>query len=144
MLPSLYTFKGAEYDCEADADVRVKSDVQITSMMARKQGYYSEQTVYFQVIEDDHDVETSAEGSGAVGGSRRSRTCVEVEFAVDDLIDHSDSFPASAVSERVASVGERTVRRCLADTVKEGKLAPVPHDRSTTCHAGRSTDAPAQ
>ena len=32
------------------------------------------------------------------------------------------SFPASAVSEQVTSVGERTVRRYLSDMVKEGKL----------------------
>ena len=30
------------YDRVADVDVRVKSDAQIASMMARKQGYYSE------------------------------------------------------------------------------------------------------
>ena len=44
MGPSLYTFKGAVYDRVADADVRVRSDAQITSMMARKQSYYSERT----------------------------------------------------------------------------------------------------
>lgn len=53
MGPSLYTFKGAVYDRVADADVRVKSDAQITSMMARKQSYYSERTVYKWVTEDD-------------------------------------------------------------------------------------------
>lgn len=53
MGPSLYTFKGAVYDRVADADVRVKSDVQITSMMARKQIYYSERTVHSWLTEDD-------------------------------------------------------------------------------------------
>lgn len=53
MGPSLYTFKGAVYDRVADADVRVKSDAQITSMMARKQSYYSERTVYSWVTEED-------------------------------------------------------------------------------------------
>lgn len=53
MGPSLYMFKGAVYDRVADADVRVKSDVQITSMMARKQSYYSERTVYPWVTEGD-------------------------------------------------------------------------------------------
>ena len=53
MGPSLYTFKGAVYDRVADADVRVKSDAQITSMMARKQSYYSERTVYSWVPEED-------------------------------------------------------------------------------------------
>lgn len=51
--PSFYTFKGAVYDRVADADMRVKSDAQITSMMARKEGYYSERTVYSWVTEDD-------------------------------------------------------------------------------------------
>ena len=56
MGPSLYTFKGAVYDRVADADVRVRSDAQITSMMARKQSYYSERTVYSWVTEDDLEV----------------------------------------------------------------------------------------
>lgn len=53
MGPSLYTFKGVVYDRVADADVRVKSAAQIISMMARKQSYYSERTVYSWVTEDD-------------------------------------------------------------------------------------------
>lgn len=43
----------AVYDRVADADVRVKSDAQIPSMMARKQSYYSDRTVYSWVTEDD-------------------------------------------------------------------------------------------
>lgn len=93
--------------------------------------------------EDDHDAATSAERGGAVVGSRRNCTRAEVERAVDDLIARYGSFPASAVSELVTSVGERTVRRYLADMVKEGKLASVPRGRSTTYHAGGSADAPA-
>lgn len=92
--------------------------------------------------EVDHDAATDAERSGAVIGSRKNRTRAEVERAVDDLIARYGSFPASAISERVASVGERTVRRYLADMVKEGKLASVPRGRSTTYHAGASADAP--
>lgn len=92
--------------------------------------------------EVDHDAATDAERSGAVIGSRRNRTRAEVERAVDDLIARYGSFPASAISERVASVGERTVRRYLADMVKEGKLVSIPRGRSTTYHAGASTDAP--
>lgn len=42
MGPSLYTFQGAVHDRMADVDMRVKSDAQIASMMARKQSYYSE------------------------------------------------------------------------------------------------------
>lgn len=57
MGPSLYTFKGVVYDRVADADVRVRSDAQITSMMARKQGYYSERTVYSWVTEEDLEME---------------------------------------------------------------------------------------
>lgn len=81
---------------------------------------------------------TSVDRSGAVGGSRRSRTCAEVESAVDDLVARYESFPASAVSERVTSVGERTVRRYLSDMVKEGKLVSAPRGRSTTYRAGNS------
>lgn len=57
MGPSLYTFKGAVYDRVADADVRVKTDAQITSMMARKQGYYSERTVCPWVTVDDLEMD---------------------------------------------------------------------------------------
>lgn len=71
---------------------------------------------------------------------QRSRTRAEVEGVVDDLIARYGSFPASAVSERVASVGERTVRRYLADMVREGKLVSVPRGRSTTYRAGNSAD----
>ena len=92
--------------------------------------------------EVDHDAATDAERSGTVIGSRRNRTRAEVERAVDDLIARYGSFPASAISERVVSVGERTVRRYLADMVKEGKLASIPRGRSTTYHAGVSADAP--
>ena len=77
-------------------------------------------------------------GGGVVGGSRRSRTRAEVESAVDDLIACYGSFPASAVSERVTSVGERTVRRYLFDMVKEGKLVSAPRGRSTTYRVGSS------
>ncbi len=72
--------------------------------------------------EGDREAAKETERSGAVGGSRRSRTRAEVESAVDDLIACYGSFAASAVSEQVTSVGERTVRRYLSDMVKEGKL----------------------
>ena len=88
--------------------------------------------------ENGHDAATGAERSGAVVGSKRNRTRAEVESAVDDLIARYGSFPASAVSERVTSVGERTVRRYLADMVKEGKLVSVPRGRSTTYRPGNS------
>ena len=89
---------------------------------------------------DDYSAATSVERSRTVGGSRGNRTRAEVEGVVDDLIARYGSFPASAVSERVASVGERTVRRYLADMVREGKLVSVPRGRSTTYRAGNSTD----
>lgn len=89
---------------------------------------------------DDYDAVSNVERGGAVGGPRRSRTRAEVEGAVDDLIARYGSFPASAVSERVTSVGERTVRRYLADMVKEGKLVSAPRGRSTTYRAGNSAD----
>lgn len=89
---------------------------------------------------DDYDAVSNVERGGAVGGPRRSLTRAEVEGAVDDLIARYGSFPASAVSERVTSVGERTVRRYLADMVKEGKLVSAPRGRSTTYRAGNSAD----
>lgn len=89
---------------------------------------------------DDYGAATGVERSGAVGGSRGNRTRAEVEGVVDDLIVRYGSFPASAVSERVASVGERTVRSYLADMVREGKLVSAPRGRSTTYRAGNSTD----
>lgn len=65
----------------------------------------------------------------------------EVEAAVKDLLARYGSFSASAVAERIASVGERTVRRYLAAMVKEGRLVSVPRGRSTTYRAGNSTDS---
>lgn len=84
---------------------------------------------------------TSVDRSGAVGGSRRSRTRAKVESVVDDLVACYGAFPALAVSERVTSVGERTVRRRLSDMVKEGKLVSAPRGRSTTYRAGNSDDS---
>ena len=88
--------------------------------------------------EDDREAAEETERSGDVGGSRRSRTRAEVESAVDDLIARYGSFPASAVSEQVTSVGERTIRRYLSDMVKEGKLVSSPRGRSTTYRPGNS------
>lgn len=59
---------------------------------------------------------------------------------VDDLLSRSSSFAATDVSERVAAVSGRTVRRYLADMVKEGKLVSDPRGRSTTYRAGNSAD----
>lgn len=53
MGPPLYTFTEAAYDRMADADVRVKSDTQIITVMACELGYYSERTVFPWVIEGD-------------------------------------------------------------------------------------------
>ena len=89
---------------------------------------------------DDHDAATGAKGNGAVGGSRGNRTRAEVERVADDLLVRSGSFAATEVSERITRVGERTVRRYLADMVKEGKLVSDPHGRSTTYRAGNSAD----
>ena len=91
--------------------------------------------------EDNRDASASKEKIGAIDGSRGSRTRAEVESVVDDLIARYGSFPASAVSERVTSVGERTVRRYLSDMVKEGKLVSAPRGRSTTYRAGNSDDS---
>ena len=90
--------------------------------------------------EGDREAASETERRGAVGWSRRSRTRAEVESAVDDLIARYGSFPASAVSEQVTSVGERTVRRYLSDMVKESKLVSVPRGRSTTYRLGNLYD----
>lgn len=90
--------------------------------------------------EGDHDVTASVGESGAVGGPKGNRTRAEVENVVDDLLSRSSSFAATDVSERVAAVSGRTVRRYLADMVKEGKLVSDPHGRSTTYRAGNSAD----
>ena len=90
--------------------------------------------------EGDREAAKGAEGGEAFGGSRSNRTRAEVESAVDDLIARYGSFPASAVSERVASVGERTIRRYLAAMVREGKLVSAPRGRSTTYRARTSAD----
>lgn len=76
----------------------------------------------------------------ATRSSRKNRSRTEVERAVDDLVARFGSFPASAVSERVSSVGERMVRRYLADMVREGKLVSVPRGRSTTYCAANSAN----
>ena len=89
---------------------------------------------------DDHDAATGAEGNGAVGGSRGNRTRAEVERVADDLLARSGCFAATEVSERITRVGERTVRRYLADMVREGKLVSDPRGRSTTYRAGNSAD----
>lgn len=86
MGPSLYTFKGAVYDRVADADVRVKSDVQITSMMARKQSYYSERTVYSWVTEDDLEM-------GLLGAVRDALRANDADHPWLSLSDTSSSVP---------------------------------------------------
>ena len=90
----------------------------------------------------DRDVAMGDEKSGAIIGSKGNNTRVMVERAVDDLLARYGSFPASAVSEQITSVGERTVRRYLSDMVKEGKLVSAPRGRSTTYQAADSADSP--
>lgn len=91
--------------------------------------------------EDGRSVEAGAMVDGAGEIPRRNRARAEVEAAVEDLLARYSSFPASAVAEKVASVGERMVRRYLAAMVKEGKLVSVPRGRSTTYRDGNSTDS---
>lgn len=76
-----------------------------------------------------HDAAASVDRSGAVVRSKRNCSRTEVETVVNDL---SDSFAATEVGERITRVGERTVRRYLAEIVKEGKLISVLRGRSTT------------
>ena len=77
-------------------------------------------------------------------GLERNGAKGEVERVVTDLLARYGSFPASAVSERVVSVGERTVRRYLALMVREGKLSSAPRGRSTTYQAGESASRAGQ
>ena len=86
--------------------------------------------------EGGRDVSGGAKGSRVARGSGKNRNRTEVEHVVDDLIACYGSFPASAVSERVTSVGERTVRRYLADMVREGRIICVPRGRSTIYQVG--------
>lgn len=90
--------------------------------------------------EGNRGVAEGAKGNGVARESGKNRARAEVARVVDDLIACYGSFPASAVSERISSVGERTVRRYLADMVKEGKLASAPRGRSTTYQASNPTD----
>lgn len=53
----------------------------------------------------------------------------------------SGSIAATEVSEWVIQAGERTVRRYLAEMVREGKLISVLRGRSMTYRAGNSTDS---
>lgn len=66
--------------------------------------------------EGDREVAKETERSRTVNGFRSSRTRAEVKGIVIDLIARYGSFPAS----------ERTVRRCLANMVREGRLVSVP------------------
>lgn len=91
--------------------------------------------------ERGYDAATSVDRSGAVVGLRRNRTRTKVEIVVNDLLASSDSFAATEVGERVAKVSDRTVRRHLAEMVKEGKLISGPCDRSTIYRAGSSADS---
>lgn len=76
--------------------------------------------------EDGHDAASSVERSGTVAGSRRNRTRTEVENVVGDLLARFGSFAAAEVSERVTGVGEKTVRRYLAEMVKGGQTRLCP------------------
>ena len=91
--------------------------------------------------ERGYNAATSVDRSGAVVGSRRNRTRTEVEIVVNDLLARSGSFAATEVGERVAKVSDRTVRRHLAEMVKEGKLISGPRGRSTIYRAGSSADS---
>ena len=93
-------------------------------------------------VEGGRSAEADAMADGAGEMPRRNRARAEVEAVVEDFLARYGSFPASAIAEKVVSVGERTVRRYLAAMVKEGKLASVPRGRSTTYCAGYSSDAP--
>lgn len=53
MGPETYRFKGEAFDRVADADVRLTSDFQISSLAIRKRGLYSERRVYPWIKKSD-------------------------------------------------------------------------------------------
>ncbi|MGN0261928.1 MAG: RNA-binding domain-containing protein [Eggerthellaceae bacterium] len=55
MGPALYSYKGIVYDRIADVDTKIRTEAQQAAMIIRKQGYYTEKTVYPWVTEEDLD-----------------------------------------------------------------------------------------
>lgn len=53
MGPETYRYKGVVYDRVADVDVRLTSDIQISSLALRKRGLYSERRVYPWITKAD-------------------------------------------------------------------------------------------
>ena len=53
MGPEIYRFKGEVFDRVADVDVRLTSDIQISSLAIRKRGLYTERRVYPWITKDD-------------------------------------------------------------------------------------------
>ncbi len=53
MGPETYRFKGEVFDRVADVDVRLTSDIQISSLAIRKRGLYSERRVYPWISKSD-------------------------------------------------------------------------------------------
>lgn len=82
------------------------------------------------------DVSGIRRPGGAGMGDGLGSASVEVREAVGRLLARHGSFPASELSREVVSVGERTVRRHLANMVADGELRVVSGGRSTRYAAG--------
>ena len=63
--------------------------------------------------------------------AKKHGTREEIHRAVVELSASTGLFSAAAVAALVGSVGERTVRRHLADMVRTGELAVEGNGRST-------------
>lgn len=90
---------------------------------------------------EDGDVFTAFVPTPTPAGTKEKRTSKStgntsemIEAVVSKLLEQMDSFPASAVSKEVTSVGERTVRRYLAAMVDSGYLATEGANKSVRYH----------
>lgn len=63
--------------------------------------------------------------------SKREKTAAEVSATVAQLLEDHGEVAASEVSSKMATLGERTVRRYLSEMVADGKLATERRGRST-------------
>lgn len=79
----------------------------------------------------------SGKAAGAVLVRKRDRTAAEVEKAAAALVARYCEVSASEIAAEVATVGERTVRRYLAEMVDEGQLSVKKRGRGTVyCKPG--------
>lgn len=99
MGPALYTFKGDVYDRQADVDVRVKAESRRAAMIIRKQGIYTEKTVYPWVTEDDLDLSLLADVRREVRAARDDHPWLQMS--------DGELLRASRLYSRDPATGER-------------------------------------